>query len=107
MNSINCSLPEEMIDQILKWIRLLGPQDDLVHRKAITELNEELLERFTPWSEEEEYYYGIPKWRRGSAVMVGWPEPIWYKHWISHIDERGRIVYIPQTEGWDGVWQEL
>ena len=107
MNSINCVLPQEMIDEILKLTRLMGPPDDPVHRKAFTEMNEEFVKRFTPWSEEEEYYYGTLRWRE-NRWLVSWPDPIWYKDWISYIDERGRILHIPQTEdGWGGVWQEL
>ena len=93
MNPSNCSLPQEMLDKILKLTRLMGPPDDPVHRKAITELNEELRERFTPWCKELEYYYRSQR-RQFSWRVGGWPEPIYYKDWISHIDERGRIVHI-------------
>ena len=90
MNPSNCSLPQEMIDEILKWTRLMGPPDDPVHRQAITELNDALLERFPVWSEELENEEG----RMRCRLPWGRPDPIWYKHWISHIDERGRIVNI-------------
>ena len=90
MNPSNCSLPQEMIDEILKWTRLMGPPDDPVHRQAITELNDDLLERFPRWSEEIENEEG----RMRCRLPYRWPDPIWYKHWISHIDERGRIVNI-------------
>ena len=74
----------------------MGPPDDPVHRQAITELNDDLLYRFPVWSEELEDYYGVNRCR----LPYRWPDPIWYKHWISHIDERGRIVNIRPTEGW-------
>lgn len=101
MNQSNGSLPQEIIDKIIMWTRLMGPPDDPIHRQAIMELNGEFFELFPRWNRESDYDCGPLRWRWAPHLNTEWPQPIWYKHWISHIDERGRLVKPLPTEGWD------
>jgi hypothetical protein len=82
----------------------MGPPDDPVHRQAITELNGEFFELFPRWVGARSGW-GPPRWLWAPHRNEEWPQPIWYKHWISHIDERGRLVKPRPTEGW-GDWDD-
>ena len=73
-------------------------RDNMVYYQQIKQVQEQLLELF-PASDEDESWGGCPSaWRDAlhHLTTTEWPQPIWYRHDISYISERGRIVLLPK-----------